>query len=787
MPRPAAVILACLLLAVSIADLRSLRAAPAQLQPDGQPIVPTDAVLPVAPEERSSIDNWYLVVLRSNVLDTGRIAGQLARAQGLLLSHVYRYGLDGFAAKIPPEAVEAVRSHPAVAFIEPDRVLELAAQSMPAGVQRVEAAPAAKNAAAKIDGIDDRVDIDVAVIDSGIDQFHPDLNYAGGLNCYNDAPNPGGSRDPGVDEVAHGSHVAGTIGALDNDSGVVGIAPGARLWSVKVTDHLGRATLTSLVCGIDHVTANAGLYELANISITGGRLNADDGNCGRTTNDALHQAVCVSVASGLTYVVSAGNEGDDSAHYYPAAYDEVITVSAMVDTDGQPGGFGPTTQYGRDDALASLSNHGADVDLAAPGIDVNSTVPGGGYDASYDGTSMAAPHVTGAAALYLARFPSTSPAQVRQALIDDREQGALRSDPDGAHEGVLNVNDGEPWEQPDAPPDTDLLLTVTEREPDAHVLGTAVFYNPAPGHAGLFNVVVGNDDRGANLERVEFPRLFGRGPNTDSIAPFGFVYRWTDADSSAVTRTVRATTGDGASSSASFTVEPDQTNPIVVFSSDPSAPQDEIVRVEAHDGQGSGVNRVEVRGCRNTRCKWTDATPIGVDTAAPYEISWTNRPARDHKVWIRAWDNVDRASAPVGRVTRAGTGESGASDPSITNRGTSSPLDGPAEGDADVSSLAGDHGDSDQSVLPSTANRPSDADEPTGATHAKRSSGSEQGEDSLGREPKEKGRRGEGEQTEGICRGGDQSRGERCGTTERRRLRPADGAKIGVGSLAAGS
>jgi subtilisin family serine protease len=193
-----------------------------------------------------------------------------------------------------------------------------------------------------------------------------------------------------------------------------------------------------VICGIDYVTAHADQIEVANMSLGGG--GEDDGNCGRTNGDAQHQAICESVAAGVTYAVAAGNDSADAAESTPAAYDEVITVSALADFNGQPGGgAAPTCRQDVDDTFADFSNYGSDVDLVAPGTCITSTWMNGGYD-TISGTSMASPHVAGGAALYAANNPGASPAQVQSALesAGSSDWNAV-DDPDNTKEPLLDV------------------------------------------------------------------------------------------------------------------------------------------------------------------------------------------------------------------------------------------------------------------------------------------------------------------------------------------------------------
>jgi subtilisin family serine protease len=371
----------------------------------------------------------YIVVL-DEATDPQEAAAAAEQAYGVSVDDVYDSALHGFSAGMRLDDAQALAGDAGVASVEADVRVDLAAQAMPTGVRRIGdmASPTAG-----IDGRDQRVDVDVAVIDTGVDLNHPDLNVyrPGAHNCSPVGLSPD-------DENGHGTHVAGTIGALDNTFGVVGVAPGARIWPVRVLGPAGDGTMADVICGVDYVTRHAGQIEVANMSL--GATGSDDGSCGRTNRDALHRAICASVRAGVTYVVAAGNSSDNAAFFAPSSYDEVITVSALADFNGRPGGGAPATcRVDTDDTLASFSNFGRDVDLIAPGVCIRSTWMGGGYN-TISGTSMASPHVAGAAALYMAGHPAAGPAAVRAALqAAGTAQWSGVGDPDGIHEPLVNV------------------------------------------------------------------------------------------------------------------------------------------------------------------------------------------------------------------------------------------------------------------------------------------------------------------------------------------------------------
>jgi subtilisin len=368
----------------------------------------------------------YIVVLKESA-DPDSTARDHARSYGAEVGHVYRSALKGYSATIPDHRIDDVRSDGRVDYLSPDRAVSIAAQTLPTGIDRIDG-----EVSSTVSGNGSgAVSVDVAVIDTGIDLDHPDLNVAGGRNC-----STGRSFDDGN---GHGSHVAGTIAAKDNTQGVVGVVPGARLYAVRVLNNAGSGSFSSVICGVDWVTANASTIEVANMSLGG--TGSEPSGTGCRTGDALHDAICNSVAAGVTYAVAAGNESDDAADHVPAAFDEVITVSALADFDGQPGGSGaPTCRSDVDDTFADFSNFGADIDLIAPGVCILSTYRRGGY-ATASGTSMASPHVAGAAALYKASNPGASPTQVKTALQNAGNTNWNDvDDPDPIKEVLVNVD-----------------------------------------------------------------------------------------------------------------------------------------------------------------------------------------------------------------------------------------------------------------------------------------------------------------------------------------------------------
>jgi len=236
--------------------------------------------------------------------------------------------------------------------------------------------------------------VKVGIIDTGIDYTHPDLkaNYAGGYNAID-------TSKPPLDDNGHGTHVAGIIGAVSDGAGVVGVAPRASLYAVKVLNAQGSGAYSAIIDGIQWAVTNK--LNVVNMS-----LGSPSGST------AIQKAVEAAYKAGVTLVVAAGN--DSGPVNYPAKYPQAIAVAASDSAD----------------KIASFSSRGPEIVVIAPGVAINSTYMGGIYK-SLSGTSMASPHVAGLAALAVAAG-AKSPAEVRKALTGAAVNLGLQSAEQGA-------------------------------------------------------------------------------------------------------------------------------------------------------------------------------------------------------------------------------------------------------------------------------------------------------------------------------------------------------------------
>ena len=407
--------------AAATAILVSLMPSLPLLAQEGQPVgfLSASAEATVVPDE-------YIVLLRDGIeeMDVERRIENLSKKY----KFVQRLSFEktkGFAGKLNKKQVEALNNDPDVALVEQDVLVYALAQTLPTGINRVDVD---LSPLAAIAGAGENVDVDIAIIDTGVEK-HSDLQVFTQVSFVK-------SERKVTDLNGHGTHVAGIAAAMDNASGVVGVAPGARIWSVKVLNRNGSGLMSEIIKGIDYVTSKASQIDVANLSL----------GC-KCVSSAPDTAINKAVSAGVVVVVAAGNSAQDSASFSPASNPNVITVSAIADYDGLPGSLMPATCYADvDDTFAEFSNFGATVDIAAPGVCITSTWKGNAY-ATISGTSMASPHVAGAAALYIKK--TTKPvnaiavAAVRTAL---QTLGTLQTalegftgDPDTSEETLLNV------------------------------------------------------------------------------------------------------------------------------------------------------------------------------------------------------------------------------------------------------------------------------------------------------------------------------------------------------------
>ena len=303
--------------------------------------------------------------------------------------HSYEILDNVLAVEVPVTALNGLLMNPNVVNVEFDAVAQASgkpapsqpAQTLPWGVNKIDAELSNQTGAG----------VKVCVVDTGIDKTHPDLqaNIAGGRNFVAKGLTLDSTK--WVDDNGHGTHVAGTIAAVNNNIGVVGVAPQASLLAAKVLNRQGSGYFSDIMAGIDWCTQSGAKV----ISMSLGSSS---------DVQAFHDTVDAAYANGVLVVAAAGNDYGGPVSY-PAAYDSVIAVSATDSNNN----------------LASFSNVGPQVELAAPGVSVLSTWMGGGYN-TISGTSMATPHVSGAAALAMQANPLMSNVEIRallQSTADD--------------------------------------------------------------------------------------------------------------------------------------------------------------------------------------------------------------------------------------------------------------------------------------------------------------------------------------------------------------------------------
>lgn len=344
------------------------------------------------------IPGSYIVVLESNPASFNKFlrvevaAVQLLSDLGIsdyTIEHVYSTAIQGFSVKMKDEDARKLQQDSRIKWLEPDRVVMLAKPGKPGGGSSGQVIPWGIT---RVGGPGDGTGKRAWIIDTGIDLDHPDLNVD--LNLAYSVFTKGSDASPD-DGNGHGTHVAGTVAALNNTIGVVGVAAGATVVPVKVLNRNGSGSYSGVIAGVDYVASHAAPGDAANMSLGG------------PVSDALDQAVLNAASKGIKFAIAAGNESQDANNSSPARvnHPNVYTVSAIDSKD----------------VFASFSNYGnPPVDFASPGVSILSTYKGG-TTATMSGTSMASPHVCG---LLL--------------LGNPRSDGYAINDPDGVPDPIAH-------------------------------------------------------------------------------------------------------------------------------------------------------------------------------------------------------------------------------------------------------------------------------------------------------------------------------------------------------------
>lgn len=411
----AAVLAVVIVAAPTFGADRAQEDLPGPLEEAGQGPAPV-----IGADNPNAIPGQYIVVFEKGA--RGRAVNAAARAAeraGGQLLHRYDTVLNGFAIRVPEQALEGLRHNPNVAYIEVDQTVTV---DVTWGLDRIDQRNLPLDNVYNPNG--NGSGVHAYIIDTGILATHNE--FSGRVGNGYDAVD-GGAPD---DCNGHGTHVAGTVGGT-----TYGVARAVTLHAVRVLDCGGSGTNSGVIAGVNWVTNNHQDPAVANMSLGG------------SASSALDSAVNSSINAGVTYAIAAGNSNANACNYSPARVAAALTVGATTSSD----------------ARSSFSNYGSCVDIFAPGSSITSAwYTSNTATNTISGTSMASPHVAGAAALYLGNNPSASPSTVASALVNNATTGVLSSIGSGSPNRLLYVGGGAtpppgptPTPSPTPPPSGD--------------------------------------------------------------------------------------------------------------------------------------------------------------------------------------------------------------------------------------------------------------------------------------------------------------------------------------------